>query len=316
MGRVLSLMRSTVVRAGFVVVALGFGVFAVASRWSQVRAALTELSPGSAVLAVLTSLVFVLATMASWRAVLRDLGSALGWGTATTIFAVSQLGKYVPGGVWNFVAAAEMGADAAIPRRRSVSGMMVALLISVTTGLLLAGVGLLLGPREVSERFWWVALALPLLLVLLWPGVLNRVLDRLLRLVRRPPLERRLTLPGIGRAAGWAMLAWGLGGLQVWLIAVSVGLPRTPATLALAVAGYALAWTAGFLVVVVPAGLGVREAALALMLSTYLEPGPVLVVVLLSRIAMTAADVVLGVGGAVAARGRRRSARGLAEPEA
>lgn len=314
MGRLLELLRSRAVRTIFVVLALGAAVWAVASQWHDVREALGSI-PGGILAATLgLSVVYVFCTMLSWRAVLHDLGSPLSVRASSTLFFVSQVGKYLPGGVWNILAAAEMGADHQIPRRRSVSVMAVSILVSIVTALALAAGAVALAPAGVTDRYGWVVWALPLFLVLLVPPVLNRLLNLALHLTRRPQLEHPLTARGIAAASGWALLSWFLAGFQVWLLATAVGMEPTPATYALAVGGYALAWTVGFLIIVVPAGVGAREAVLGAMLLGQLGAGSVVVVVLLSRVLLTLADLLLGLAGAVLARRRAGSAGAPGDP--
>lgn len=303
-GRLLGVLRSRWARGIFILAAVGFGVWAVSSQWDDVVGALAAVSPLTVALAGLVGVVYVSVTMLSWRAVMTDLGSPLSVAAASRVFFVSQVGKYLPGGVWNIVAAAEMGADHEIPRRRSVSVMAVSILVSIVTALLLAVGAVLLGPAEVRGAYGWVAWTLPLFLLVLLPPVLNRLLTVALRLVRRPALEQPLTARGILRSALWALLGWVLAGLQVWLLATGVGMAPTVETFALAVGGYALAWTVGFLVVVVPAGVGVREAVLGALLAGQLGAGGVVVTVLLSRVVLTVADLLLGLGAMTVVRRR------------
>jgi glycosyltransferase 2 family protein len=312
MGRVLAVLRSPWVRRGFVLAAVAAAVWAVASQWEQVREAIASLPLGTVLLGLLASIVYVVLTMLSWRAVLKDLGSGLPLRNAARLFFVSQVAKYLPGGVWNIVAAAEMGADQAIPRRRSVSGMVVALLVSIVTGLLLAVVAIAFAPGAAVASYGWVAWTFPLFLLLLAPPVLNRLLALALRLTRRPPLEQPLSVRGVVVSSAWALAGWIVAGMQVWLIATALGMDTGIETLAQAVGAYALAWTVGFLVVVVPAGVGVREAVLGAMLAGLLDGGAVVVTVLLSRLLLTAADLLLGLLAAADLRvGSRAHARGV-----
>lgn len=73
--------------------------------------------------------------------------------------------------------------------------------------------------------------------------------------------------------------------------------------LRLSVGGYALAWLVGFVLVFLPAGVGAREVVLAAALAPALGTGGVLVVVLLSRVLVTAGDL-LSAGLAHLARPR------------
>ncbi|MGO1584260.1 MAG: lysylphosphatidylglycerol synthase transmembrane domain-containing protein [Actinomycetaceae bacterium] len=295
MKKVLAALRSPWVRGAFLVAAIGAAVLAVVNQWDIVRSALADMPWWIVGLALVISVLYVIATMLSWREVLIDLGSRLPIPPAARLFFVSQVGKYLPGGVWNIVAAAEMGKDIDIPRRRSVSGMVVSLLVSIVTGLALAVGAIALDP-QIRSQIGWVLLTLPLFVVVLLPPVLNRILSVALRLIKRPPLEHPLSAGGILRAAAWAVVGWLLAGTQVWLLATAVGLDPTLETFARAVSGYALAWVGGFLAIIFPAGVGVREGILGIMLAGLLDSGAVLVVVLMSRVLLTAVDLLLGLG--------------------
>jgi glycosyltransferase 2 family protein len=62
--------------------------------------------------------------------------------------------------------------------------------------------------------------------------------------------------------------------------------PLAAADVPLVVAAYAAAYAAGFLALLTPAGLGVREGVLVVALAPVLPAGPALVVALVSRLWM------------------------------
>lgn len=301
-----AVLRSAGVRWTFLVLTLAAAAVALVQARVEVAAALAQL-PGTAVVAACAaSLVYLPVTLVAWRAVLRDLGSDIGWTSALAVFGPSQLGKYLPGGVWPLLAAGELGAAQCIPRRRSVSAMAVALLLAVASGVPVAAAGVLLGPDELRSTYGWVVVLVPMTAVALVPRVLNGVLAAVLRASGRPALDRPMSARGVATATGWSAVGWVVAGLQVWLLARPLGL-TSPAGLALCVVGYALAWVVGFVVVVVPAGLGAREAVLAVVLGSHLQPGQVLAVVAVSRVLTTVTDVAFGIGGlALAGRLARR----------
>lgn len=304
MNRVLGVLRAPAVRWLFLALALGLAAVALVRDREAVADAIGRMGAGSIAASAASGVVYVVLTMLAWRAVLLDLGSSLPLGAAARLFFVSQLGKYVPGGIWNILAAAELGAEHRIPRRRSLTAMMVTILVSIVTGMAIATLAVALAPPDVTEQFGWAVLLFPAAAVLLVPTVLNKVLTRLLRLARRPPLEHPITARGTLSAVGWSLLAWCVAGLHVWILGVAVGLEPTLAAFALVCGGYALAWIVGFLVVVVPAGIGAREAVLLAALLGQLDRGGVLTVVLMSRVLLTAVDVGGGLLGII--RSRRR----------
>jgi uncharacterized membrane protein YbhN (UPF0104 family) len=302
-GRALGALQSTAVRVGFVAVAVGLAVWALWSRWEDVVAAASRLDPGHLVLAGVATVANLLLTGLAWRALLADLGARLPVGLAARVFFVGQIGKYVPGSLWPMIVQAEL-AKRHVARRSTAAATFVLLLLSGASALLVVLVALPFAPDGGGSGVRWAALLVLPAAALLHPGLLGRLLDRGLLLLGRDRLEQWTSLQGTAVATGWAILAWLCAGLQVWSLAVPLGAPATWRTLALAVGGYALAWAIGLVVVVAPAGAGAREVALAAVLSTVLDSGAVVVVVLLSRVLFTAADLALA--GLGFAAGRRQ----------
>ncbi len=293
-------------RGVLVLAALASCAVAVGSQGGKIRDALGQLSAGRLVLAACAVLVASVATMLSWRCILADLGSPLRLRPAARVFFVSQLGKYLPGSVWPVLAQVELGRDLRVPPGRSAVVAVITLAIGVTTGLLVAAATLPLAEPHALRAYAWAFLVVPLLLVLLHPRVLNPLLSRLFRLARRTPPTDRLTAAGIATAAGWALVAWLAYGLQLAVLVQD--LKATPSSLVLlAVGAFSLAWTVGFLVVVAPAGAGVREAVLVLTLSPVLPAAAALLVALVSRVLLTFAD--LGLAGVAVVLERRRLRR-------
>ena len=301
--RTLALLRSRWVRAGFLLLCVGLAVAAVASERTEAAEAVRRLGPAVLLVGLVASLLNVLLAGLSWRSVLADLGSRLPLRPAARIFLLGQLGKYVPGSVMQVLAQAELGRDYGVPRRRTASALAVQLILSVTTALLLVFVAAPFSPGAAARRFGWAVLLAPVLLVLLHPRVLNPLLNALLRRVGREPLEHPTSRSGTLRAGGWAAASWLAAGAQVTVLAVALGAPANGRTVALAVGGYCLAWAIGFLVVVAPAGAGAREAALAAVMSPVLDRGSLVVLVLVSRLLLTVADLGLaGLGAGLADR--------------
>ena len=279
---------------------------ALADRWGQVQPELVRANP----LALVASLIAVVAglhlAMASWRILLEGLGSPLTGGVARRIFFVGQLGKYLPGSVWPVLVQMEMGRAHGVPSSRMVVSFFVSLGLSVLTGTILGAPVLLLAGDDLVWLQWpAVAVAAVGTVVLLWPRVLNHLLIAGLRLLRRPPLERPFTGSTVARATLLMVATWGCFGLGLWLLAVDLGADAQTA-LPVSVSGYALAFTAGLLFVLAPAGVGVRDALLVVTLAPVLGGASATAVALLSRLVATVADIGVALW---AIAGRRLSAR-------
>jgi uncharacterized membrane protein YbhN (UPF0104 family) len=158
---------------------------------------------------------------------------------------------------------------------------------TISTGCAVATVTLPFTSPDATRRYWWLLVLAPIFLALLHPRVVTYALNRVLRLARRQPLDRTAGLGTMARTVAWTALGWILFGVHAWLLVRAAG----GSGFFLATGAYALAFTAGFLVVIAPGGVGVREAALTVALGPVLATGAPLVVALVSRVVMTVADL-------------------------
>ncbi|WP_327087399.1 flippase-like domain-containing protein [Nonomuraea sp. NBC_01738] len=281
-----------VVRYGFLAVALGFGAWAVARQWDAVVAGFAALSWPMLLASLVAVVAALLGAMLTWRTLLADLGSPLPPRQAAKVFFVGQLGKYIPGAVWPVIAQMEMGRELGVPRPRSAAAFFLMMPIQLATGLLVSLVTL------GWDRYGWLLLFLPVLLVLLEPKVVNAVIGFGLRKLKREPLDRPLTRRGMLTALGWALAGWVCYGMHLYFIAPETG-PL------FAVGAFALSWCLGILTFVVPAGAGVREVAMVAVLSPVMASGPAIAVALVSRIVIIMGDLICAGAAGIAARRER-----------
>lgn len=301
LGALAGFVRTPGFRVGFLVVAVAAAVVAVTSEWETFSATAGRLGPATLLLAAAAAAGNVLTAGMAWRRLLRASGSPLPISTALQVFLVGQLGKYLPGSVWNVLAQAELAADHDVPRSRTVGASTVGLGLSLGMGATIALPAVALLGALGAWR--WVALGiLPLLLLMFHPRVLNALLVRLMRLTGRPLPVSELRSVDVLSAASWTLLSWVALGAQVLVLLLAAGAPLGPRTVVAALSGYALAWVVGFVVVFAPAGAGPRELVLTAVLAPVLGTGQALAVVLVARVVSTVVDVLLA---ALAALWRR-----------
>jgi uncharacterized membrane protein YbhN (UPF0104 family) len=283
----------TPLRVAFAVLSVGALAYATVSQWSRVGDTIRDVSAPGLALGVVGMVTATYCSMLAWRAVLADLGSPLRLRYATGIFFIGQLGKYLPGSLWPVVAQMELGKEHGVPRKRSAVAALLVIVMGLTAAGVVGAVTLPFVAKGSLAPYRWVFVVPLLGLVLLAPPVFRKVTATALRLLRRAPLDRDLSLRGTAAALAWSVAQWLAYGIGVW--AVARGLPGAPhGLLALATGAYALAWSAGFLFLIAPAGAGVREGALVLLLAPSLGSGPALGVALLARLLATVGDLVWG----------------------
>ncbi|WP_250442532.1 lysylphosphatidylglycerol synthase domain-containing protein [Actinotalea sp. C106] len=292
------------------VIVAGFATVYLIDEWDDITAGLGQLDLGAVGAAFALVLVGLACTMMTWRSALRGLGSPLSVPAASRVFLLGELGKYVPGGVWPVVAQSMLSRDYGVRRTRAVLAGMVRWVVLVVMGVAVAMVTLAFSSPEALRAYWWLTLLAAAGLLPLVPAVFNRWFPAALTLVRRGGSIEPITARAMLEACVWTAAMWVAFGLHLWLLARSLGAP-TEGLLLLTTGGYALAWVVGFVIVVLPAGAGAREAALVLVLATALNRDDALVLALVSRFLMLLADCT-GAGAAVLAA-RRRGASSLTQ---
>lgn len=283
------------IKVGFGIAVLAFGVWFVASRWSRVNAALGTARPGWLVLAAGFAVVGLLASMAGFRAVVTAVARRLPVPDVARVHFISQLGKYVPGSVWPIVALTELCRRYQISRRAAASAGVLTLVFSLATGGVVGITLVVIAAAHASSGLWWLLLLIPVAFVLGHPRIVMAVLNRLLRLAHREPVDVDIHGRALRDVLAWPLVAWLFLGLQCWALVVALG-GNAVTSLVPAIGGFALAYTAGTLFIPAPAGAGVREAILAVALvgvlrdSSSFNHDSIIVVVLLSRVLLAVLD--------------------------
>jgi glycosyltransferase 2 family protein len=257
-------------QVAIVLAALAFAGRALAGQWDEVRSIASDLRIdwrwtllGSAIV-LLTHASLVQA----WRMLLAGWDSAPTFWRSARIWSISNFGKYVPGKVWS------IGALSMLAGREGVSGVAAAgaavlgTLLNIGTGF---GIVALSGARVLGViRPWMQTLAIIAAVcfvvgVLLLPRLLPPMLRWITRRRGMTPVDRHLSARTLWLVTGINAIAWLGYGLA--FAAFSRGV--TP-TIAGAPAAFITAYTAsylwGYLWLVVPGGVGVRELALGAVL--------------------------------------------------
>ena len=225
---------------------------------------------------------FVLAALGTaaggliWLNILEGLGvkPRLRW---TGLFFQAQLGKYIPGSVWQYAGRAAVARANGIPVRP----------VGKSLAIEFAAAALAAGAMAESLLGWWGFLFIGGVAVFLFAG------ERLTQ--SRPPISVSF------RATLVYMPAWLLLGASFWLCAR--GLLAVPADdIPVYFGAFAVAWLAGLLAIYAPGGLGVREGVLVALLSSRIGAADALLVAAASRLVLILVDVVLAGIATVAMR--------------
>lgn len=215
-------------------------------------------------------------------------GWEAGYWKMLSLYSITQLGKYLPGGVWHFVGRFGAYRSEAFDTKKSFKAMIVENFWLISSAMMMGVVFLLLFNGESLEN---IGISIPLLLRNGLAG-----LTIALWLVAIVLVQRFYT--GVGVIQWKRMLILVLSLIAAWLLigfSYAMMFPVIDANvIGLAIGGFTLSWSVGYLAVFAPGGIGVRELMLSLFFSstTYAALSPVLATV--HRLVWIVTEVLLG----------------------
>ncbi len=241
-----------------------------------------------------------------WRHLHVLFGYPMPLYTAIRAHYIGQLGKYVPGKALAVAIRAELLHPAGVPYGVSVIASFYEVFTGMAAGAMIAALTFIMDPPVLTADLQWhpaligagliAVCGIPLL-----PGVFNLVIAKLtakiqaIQLYRLPPVRfPTLALGLLVTAAGWA-----LQGLSVWAMFQAV--VPAPQELSLSwwaqcIAAIAFANVAGFVVFFLPAGFGVREGLLQVLLGNAGPDRYIALAVILLRLDWIVAEAVFALG--------------------
>lgn len=289
--------------AGLVIIALL--AWTVVDAWDVVTSFDWQPSAGWLVLSVVLALASLTLSALAYEAILGGLHRPAPPVLATvSAWARSLLGRYVPGNVLMVVGRAVMAEAHGVPKRVTVAATTYEQVIALVAASLLAVVALLeIGSGSAVGPAAWLVLAVPLSAALLHPRVFGPLSSWALRRVRREPLGVLLPFGRVVLMIGWYLVTSALLGFAVWAFMRGIGGPDVGDPVGVA-SGFLLAFVVSMLVFIVPSGLGVRDAILALVLARQVPGGVAVALSVSSRLFLIPVELVFV--ALAAAAGRRR----------
>jgi hypothetical protein len=250
-----------------------------------------QLAQGAASLVILFATYLI--TIAVWQTVTTRLGASIRYRDAIQLWSFSNLGRYLPGKIWQVVGVVVLGKDFGITPARAVTIAFLNLALMIGTG---AALGIYFLPHSLAQagelRTLTVVLAVASLLPVVWPRVLHVGLRRFAERHKETPVDLppRSFLAAIAAAF---LGIWILQGLSFFVLATAwvelswLDLPRLAGA-------YAISYVAGLLAFFAPGGIGVREGFLTIILEPLGQRGvPVNALVVGSRLWSILAEIMV-----------------------
>jgi hypothetical protein len=227
---------------------------------------------------------------AIWGRIVRELGGPpVAAAEAVPIFMIANLGRYVPGKLWQIAGLAALAKGKGVPPATAAGAAVLGQGIAVVAAAAV-GLGALFRAPDPYAR--WALLGTALVagaaVLLAVPTLFRRMVGVWFRLTRS---DARPEVGGV-HALRWLALYtlnWALYALSFWVLALSLDLGGDPVPVASA---FAAAYVLGYAMVFAPAGLGPREGFLIVFLTPHLGAAASGVLAIVARVWTTLVEVV------------------------
>ncbi|MBG0786987.1 MAG: flippase-like domain-containing protein [Anaerolineaceae bacterium] len=271
----------TVLTALLIIIPVYFLGHSLWTNWQTLTSAEIEIDWGRMALS-LAILMVAFALFPSGTLIgLRGMGARVTYGQAYYGYHASQLGKYIPGRIWiipgRAVTLRRFGVDGVTAAASALIDMYVLLVAGVVVFI----PALFTTAQDTMRQLGWVGLVgcVPLLISIFFPSVLNKLFSMGMKWIGRGEVSFHFAWYHIALMLVNDLLLWVIAGYGLYLLADSFS-GLTLAQLPAVTGAMGFSWVLGTVSFLTPAGLGVREGAMGVLLSGILPvPLPALVAI-------------------------------------
>jgi hypothetical protein len=238
-----------------------------------------------------------------WRGLLAELGGRLEPRRARAIWGTTVLARYVPTGALAVVGRAALAGREGVPRAVVIASTVYEVILALAAALLVGAYFVIVLPELAGEPVRWAVLVLAAAtLAVAHPAVFERLSAFPLERLGRERLPRVLPTATVVRYLLAYVATLALAGVATYAFARSLH-PVDSGDLPAVVSSYAVAFAISLLAVVLPGGLGAREAGMAAALSGALPFVVALAVAVGMRLGSILVEVVYAAAASALARG-------------
>jgi len=281
LARFSSLLGVTIGIAG-----VAFVAKTLVSKWDEVSNAFSQVDAINLVLSLLLGLAAMTSIGWIWVAMIIARSHNVRHRNAMSWYFTGQLGKYVPGGIWPIVGRAELAVRNGIPRRDAYASTGLSLVTTYAAAVVAIGIG---AASTSGHRLIAVLIALGLIIVYIafaQPSlrtVIIRIASRVSSSASSLTDSKRLARLTLMHVPAWLLMS-----LSTSVTATAFGAHIGIADMLFITT---TSWLAGFVVVGVPGGIGVREAVFTSLAGGIIGTPMAVSLALMSRVVFIAVDL-------------------------
>lgn len=226
-----------------------------------------------------------------WYLTLHALDEPVSVRTAGAIYAFFQLSTYIPGGVWQYMQLTYLAQKADLSKANTAAAMLQHQILGIIgAGAVFAAFG---GAAFLpyGNGFLVPLLLAGIIATAAYPPLIERAINPVLERIGRDPLEIRIPYSSVAALVLVSTTSWLItAGGFVLLVQAFTGIGFQP----LLIAVFPGAWLTGFLLLLAPGGLGIRETALIAFMELFTGRPEAIIIAGVSRLWTILPEAVFG----------------------
>ena len=204
-----------------------------------------------------------------WKSIFKGIGVSLPFFKGLKIIFYSQLGKYLPGKIWTWAGRIYFCQELGVPVSKTFLSMVLEFALATISGILIFLVAFLISPRfKININPFLLIIVVIISFIAIHPKVLTKIINFFLCLLKKEPIRIDLNFSQICSIMGCYFIIWFCFGIAFYFLINSVTF-ITPSKIPIITGSFAVSSTIGVIALFAPAGLGVREGILTLLLSNF-----------------------------------------------
>lgn len=257
--------------------------------------AISSLNYASLLTGIICFLLFFLLRSLLWNYLIRSQGYPVPFTTSAYHFAASELKRYIPGNIWSFLSRSIVFADKGMTKKDLTRGIIIEAELLVISSLFLSIPGLqviaLIFPQLINSQIigliTMAMILLPILFIFqsVFKKTSEKYLPKFFHFFLSPftsDVNARLLLIAL-----FSFLFFGLG----YYFTISALFPLPVKQIIPLTSFFLLSFVGGYLALVTPSGLGVREGIIVLGLAVLMPASIAALTALFSRIILILSEL-------------------------
>ena len=224
---------------------------------------------------------------------LKKVDEKIAYKDALTITSITQLGKYLPGGIWHVAGKFGIYKARKISTKKTTAAVVLENIWLLSSALVIGTTCLLISSQEVLCEFSTIFCNTALNRILLF-GLPVLWIAALLLIDFFGFKENRYSLKDFLFLMLEVLVIWVSFGISFWLV-----FPLKSGFQMAITGAFSISWVAGYVAFFAPGGIGIREYLLTVILAAYFSSSEVATYATIHRLIWVVGEIMLGAGSSL-----------------